>query len=196
MGAVLRSLPELPAARFERYVRGGLAPDDAKTLVGERALADYFDTALAAHPSEQGAKTLANWILTELLGALNAGGLSISQAGKDAPMPPDRLSRLVTLVETGTISGKIGKEIFEESYRTGEEPLAIVERRGVQQISDEAQLWTIVERIVANNPRQAQEFKNGKDGLFGFFVGQVMKETQGRANPVITTDLLHRALGR
>ena len=192
MGAVLRSLPELPAARFERYVRGGLAPDDARTLVGERALADYFDAAIAAHPSEQGAKTLANWILTELLGALNAGGLSIAHA----PMPPDRLSRLVALVENGTISGKIGKEVFEESYRTGEEPRAIVERRGVQQISDEAQLWAIVERIVANNPRQAQEFKNGKDGLFGFFVGQVMKETQGRANPVITTDLLHRALGR
>jgi aspartyl-tRNA(Asn)/glutamyl-tRNA(Gln) amidotransferase subunit B len=191
MGTVLRSLPELPVARFERYVRGGIAPDDAKTLVGERALADYFDIAVT-HAGEEIARPVANWILTELLGALNAGSLSITAS----PMPPDRLARLVALVEKGTISGKIGKEIFEESYRTGEEPLAIVERRGVQQISDEAFLWAIVERIVAANPKQAQDYRNGKDGIFGFFVGQVMKETQGRANPVVTTDLLHRALGR
>ncbi|MDX2093688.1 MAG: Asp-tRNA(Asn)/Glu-tRNA(Gln) amidotransferase subunit GatB [Kofleriaceae bacterium] len=191
MGAVLHALPELPAARFERYVTAGVAPDDAKTLVGERALADYFDGALS-QIGEKFARPIANWILTELLGALNAGHLTISQS----PMAPERLARHVELVENGTISGKNGKEIFEESYRTNEEPIAIVERRGVQQISDEAFLWAIVDKIVASNPKQAQEYRNGKDGIFGFFVGQVMKETQGRANPVITTDLLRRALGR
>ena len=201
MASVLRTLPELPAARFERYQQAhGISPDDARTLVSDRALADYFDAAVRAHPAQAGlaspgqpgGRTIANWMLTELLGALNKDGRDI----ETSPMPPERLSSLVVLVETGVISGKIGKEIFEESYRTGEEPAAIVERRGVQQISDEALLWSIVDRVVAANPRQAQEFAAGKDGLFGFFVGQVMKETQGRANPVMTTDLLHKRLGR
>jgi len=136
---------------------------------------------------------LANWLLTELLGALNAGGLAISES----PMPPSALSALVALVESGTISGKIGKDVFEESFRTGEAPAAIVERRGLQQISDPAALWEVVNRVVGANPKQAEAYTvGGKDGLFGFFVGQVMKETQGRANPVITSDLLHKRLGR
>ncbi len=193
MAAVLSSLPELPIARFERYQKQhGLSPDDARTLISERALADYFDAAVAAAASTTAGRTLANWILTELLGALNQTAGDVSSS----PMPPQRLSALVALVETGVISGKIGKEVFEESFRTGEEPGAIVERRGVQQISDEATLWAIVDRVVSQNPRQAQEFVAGKDGLFGFFVGQVMKQTQGRANPVLTTELLHKRLGR
>jgi aspartyl-tRNA(Asn)/glutamyl-tRNA(Gln) amidotransferase subunit B len=179
--------------RFERYLKQhGLSPDDARTIVGERALADYFDAAVKAHPGDRGGRAIANWMLSELLGALNAENKSISQS----PMPPERLSELIRLVEDGTISGKIGKEIFEASYKTGESPRALVERKGVQQISDEAQLWEIVERVVSANQKQADAYKSGKDGLFGFFVGQVMKETQGRANPVITSDLLHKRLGR
>jgi aspartyl-tRNA(Asn)/glutamyl-tRNA(Gln) amidotransferase subunit B len=170
MANILRALPELPAARFERYRKmQNLSADDARTLVGDRALADYYDLAIKAHPGDTG-RTIANWILTELLGALNAGGITVAQS----PMPPERLAALVVLVETGLISGKIGKEIFEESYRTGEEPAAIVQR----------------------HQKQAEEYASGKDGLFGFFVGQVMKETQGRANPVMATDLLHKRLGR
>jgi aspartyl-tRNA(Asn)/glutamyl-tRNA(Gln) amidotransferase subunit B len=131
-------------------------------------------------------------MLTELLGALNADGKDIG----DSPVPPATLSELIRMVEDGTISGKIGKEIFEETYRTSEPPKAIVERRGVQQISDEAALWEIVDKVVGANPKQAEAYAAGKDGLFGFFVGQVMKATQGRANPVITSDLLHKRLGR
>jgi len=107
------------------------------------------------------------------------------------------LAALVVLVENGTISGKIGKDVFEDSFRTGDAPAVIVERRGLQQISDTAVLWEIINRIVAANPKQAEAYTvGGKDGLFGFFVGQVMKETQGRANPVITSDLLRKRLGR
>ncbi|HSN26978.1 MAG TPA: Asp-tRNA(Asn)/Glu-tRNA(Gln) amidotransferase subunit GatB, partial [Kofleriaceae bacterium] len=183
MGAILRSLPELPAARFARYTREhGLSPDDARTIISDRALAEYFEAVVKAHPGDSSGRMLANWMLTELLGALNADGKDIG----DSPVAPATLSALVRMVEDGTISGKIGKEIFEESYRTGEEPLAIVERRGVQQISDEAALWEIVDRIVTQNAKQAEAYAAGKDGLFGFFVGQVMKATQGRANPVIT----------
>jgi len=111
-------------------------------------------------------------------------------------MPPARLSELVRLVEDGTISGKIGKEVFADVYQTGESPRAIVERKGLQQISDEPALWEIVDRVVTANPKQAEAYAAGKDGLFGFFVGQMMKATQGRANPVITSDLLHKRLGR
>jgi aspartyl-tRNA(Asn)/glutamyl-tRNA(Gln) amidotransferase subunit B len=193
MAGILRSLPELPAARFRRYTEGlGLSPDDARTLIGERALAEYFDLVCKVHPGESSGRMIANWMLTELLGALNADGKSIAES----PMLPATLSELIRLVEDGTISGKIGKEIFEESYKTGEAPRSIVERRGVQQISDEAALWEIVDRVVTANPKQATEYAKGKDGLFGFFVGQVMKQTQGRANPVMTSDLLHKRLGR
>jgi len=193
MAGILRTLPELPGARFERYQKEhGLSPDDARTLVSDRALADYFDAACTAHPGERSGRMIANWMLTELLGALNADGKDIAQS----PMPAAMLSALVVLVESGTISGKIGKEIFTESYASGEAPLAIVERRGVQQISDEAALWEVVDRVVKANPKQAEGYASGKDGLFGFFVGAVMKETQGRANPIITSDLLHKRLGR
>jgi aspartyl-tRNA(Asn)/glutamyl-tRNA(Gln) amidotransferase subunit B len=194
MGTILRQLTELPSVRFDRYQRvHGLAPLDARALVSDRALADFFDAAVAAHPSERSGRTLANWILTELLGALRASRLAIARS----PMSPETLSQLVVLIENGTISGKIGKEIFEESYRTGEAPAAIVERRGLQQISDPGALWEVINRVVAANPKQAEAYTvGGKDGLFGFFVGLVMKETQGRANPVITSDLLHKRLGR
>jgi aspartyl-tRNA(Asn)/glutamyl-tRNA(Gln) amidotransferase subunit B len=192
MASVLTGLPELPAVRFERYRREhGLAIDDARTLVNERALADYFDAAAAAG-SATAARATANWLLTELLGALHAAGLTIASS----PMAPAVLAEVVRLVEVGTISGKIGKEIFAESFKTGEAPTAIVERRGVQQISDEAALWEVVDRVVTDNPKQEQGYLGGKDTLFGFFVGQVMKATAGRANPVITNELLHKRLKR
>jgi aspartyl-tRNA(Asn)/glutamyl-tRNA(Gln) amidotransferase subunit B len=193
MGGVLHALPELPVARFERYQKEhGVSADDARTLVSERALADYFDAAVKAHPGDKSGRMIANWMLTELLGALNAEGKDITQS----PMTPQTLSALIVLVENGTISGKIGKEVFEDSYKTGDAPAAIVERRGVRQISDEAELAKIVDKVVAGNPKQLEGYLAGKDGLFGFFVGQVMKETQGRANPVITSDLLRKRLGR
>jgi aspartyl-tRNA(Asn)/glutamyl-tRNA(Gln) amidotransferase subunit B len=194
MGSILRTLPELPSVRFDRYQRAhGISPIDARTLVSERALADFFDATVAAHPGETSGRTIANWVLTELLGALRASGLPVARS----PMSPATLSALIVLVENGTISGKIGKEIFEESYRTGEAPAAILERSGASQISDVAVLWEIINRVVAANPKQAEAYTvGGKDGLFGFFVGAVMKETKGRANPVITSDLLHKRLGR
>ncbi len=193
MAQTLRSLPELPNVRFDRYQKLGISADDARTLVSERALANYFDAVLAAHPGDRSGRMLANWVLTELLGKLHDTGTPVAQS----PMPPAVLSALVVLIENGTISGRAGKDVFNESYDTGEAPAAIVERRGLQQISDPAVLWEIINRIVAANPKQAEAYTvGGKDGLFGFFVGQVMKETQGRANPVITSDLLHKRLGR
>ena len=189
MESILRGLPELPAKRFQRYLaQYNLAPDDARTLVSDRALAEYFDAVCAVHPGEASGRVIANWILTELLGALKGTPIA------ESPMVPATLSALIRLIEDGTISGKIGKDIFAESYKTGEDPASIVERRGLKQISDEAALWEIVERVVAANPKQAEDYAKGKEGLMGFFVGRVMKETQGRANPAMTTDLLKKRL--
>jgi aspartyl-tRNA(Asn)/glutamyl-tRNA(Gln) amidotransferase subunit B len=193
MANILKTLPELPVARFDRYQREHkLSADDARTLVSDRDLADYFDASVAAHPSTTGGKAIANWLLTELLGALNADGKDI----RETPMSPQTLSALVQLVDDGTISGKIGKEVFAESYQSGEAPRTIVERRGLQQISDQKVLWEVIDKVVKANAKQAEAYAAGKDGLFGFFVGQVMKETQGRANPVMTNELLRKRLGR
>jgi aspartyl-tRNA(Asn)/glutamyl-tRNA(Gln) amidotransferase subunit B len=193
MTGVLRAMPELPVARFERYVREhGLTADDARTLISDRALSDYFEAVLAAHSGQGSGRMIASWILTELLGKLNADGKHIAES----PLAPPLVSALVRLIEDGTISGKIGKEVFEESYRTGEAPLAIDDRRGVRQISDEAALAEIVERVVSANPKQVASYLAGKDAVFGFFVGQVMKEKQGWANPTLTSELLRKRLGR
>src|ERR1043165_1829469 len=155
MGQNLHSPPELPSVRYDPYQRVyGISPDDARTLVSERTLADYFDAVAAAHPGDRSGRMLANWVLTELLGALHASGTPVARS----PMPPTALSALVVLVENGTISGKIGKDVFEESYRTGEAPAAIIERRGLQQISDPTVLWEIINRIVAANPKQAEAY--------------------------------------
>ncbi len=195
MTSVLKSLPELPAMRFERYQTVlGVSPDDARTLVGERALAEYFEAAVAARkpgvaPATRG-RAVANWLLTELLGALNRDGKDIAAS----PLAPASLAELVDLIEDGTISGKIGKEVFETCYAGGESPAAQVEKRGLRQISDAGELMGVIAEILNKNAKQAADYRAGKETLFGFFVGQVMKATGGRANPQITTDLLQRAL--
>jgi aspartyl-tRNA(Asn)/glutamyl-tRNA(Gln) amidotransferase subunit B len=201
MGRVLSAMPALPAATFDRYVNEhGVAPDDARTLVNDLALAVYFEHALRGYPGPAPAagqattrgRTLANWILTELLGTLNADGKTIAAS----PVAPATLAALVAMIDTGTLSGKMAKDVLAETYRTGEDPAAIVARGGMQQLSDPAQLWGIVNRVVAANVRQAEAYAKGKDSMFGYFVGLVMKETEGRANPQVTTDLLHKRLGR
>jgi aspartyl-tRNA(Asn)/glutamyl-tRNA(Gln) amidotransferase subunit B len=192
MAGILRAMPELPAVRFERYRREhGLTADDARTLVSDRALSDYFEAVLQA-PGQRTARLAANWVLTELLGKLNADGKDIA----DSPMQPLLLAALLGLVEDNTISGKIGKEVFEECYRTGEPPLSIVDRRGVRQISDPQALGEVIDRVIEANPKQVASYQGGKDTLFGFFVGQVMKETQGRANPGLINEILRKRLGR
>ena len=112
------------------------------------------------------------------------------------PVPPGMLSGRVGRIEDGRVGGKYARDVFREGERTGDAPLAIVGRKGVRQISDEAVLWEIVDRVVGANQKQAASYQAGKDSLFGFFVGQVMKETQGRANPTLTAELLRRRLGR
>jgi aspartyl-tRNA(Asn)/glutamyl-tRNA(Gln) amidotransferase subunit B len=195
MTSVLTSLPELPGARFERYQSQlGVSPDDARTLISERALAEYFEAAVAARDPAAAlgvrGRAVANWLLTELLGALNTDDKPISES----PLSAKSLAELVDLIDDGTISGKIGKEVFEACFAAGSSPAAYVESKGLRQISNEAELLAVIDQVLTKNAKQAADYRAGKEGLFGYFVGQVMKATAGRANPQMTSDLLLRAL--
>jgi len=185
------ALPELPAHRRARFVELGLSAEDARALASERALAEYFDAAVDAHgDATAGAKPIANWIQGELLRQLNRDH---RDAG-DCPVAPAALAELVQLIASGTISGKIAKDVFATMYASGDMPTAIVAREGLTQISDEGAIEQIARTVIAANPAQAAQFRAGKDKVLGFFVGQIMRETKGKANPQLVNDLLRRLL--
>jgi aspartyl-tRNA(Asn)/glutamyl-tRNA(Gln) amidotransferase subunit B len=184
-----RSLPELPAERRRRFASEyGLPPYDAGVLTQERAVADYFE---AAARESGNAKAVSNWVMTEVLRKLKDDERGLAAC----PVGPAALAGLVRLVDADTISGKIAKDVFERMWATGEEPAAIVEREGLTQLSDESALEAVVAEVVAASPEQAASYRGGKAAALGWFVGQVMKKTGGRANPQRVNALLHRALG-
>jgi aspartyl-tRNA(Asn)/glutamyl-tRNA(Gln) amidotransferase subunit B len=179
-------LPELPDAKRARFVaQYGLSAYDAEVLVAERASADYFEAA--AHGREP--KLVANWVITELFGALNRTGREIVMA----PVTPERLGRLVDLIADGTISGRIAKDVFALMFETGDEPAAIVERQGLRQISDTGALERLVFEIIDANPDQVESYRRNPKAL-GWFVGQVMRATKGQANPQLVNEVLKRKL--
>jgi aspartyl-tRNA(Asn)/glutamyl-tRNA(Gln) amidotransferase subunit B len=171
-------LPELPMQKLDRLVSAyGLSVDDAPTFIGERALADLLDEAAASRPS--GAKAIANWILSE----------------RDArTVPAAHLAALVKLVDDAVISGKIAKDILRTMAETGDAPDAIVEREGLRQITDTGAIEAIARQIVEANPKQAAQYRGGKENLLGFFVGQLMKASGGKANPALASELLKKIL--
>jgi len=176
--AVRETLPELPAAKQQRFVdEYGLKADDASILTATRALADYFESAAGAGNSK--AQAVANWIISDLLGAMNKDGLRI----EDSRISAADLAGLVDRVSDDTISGKMAKEVFEAMWAGDGTADAIIELRGLRQITDSSAIEAIVDKVIADNPGQVAEYKAGKDKLIGFFVGQVMKDTQGKANP-------------
>jgi aspartyl-tRNA(Asn)/glutamyl-tRNA(Gln) amidotransferase subunit B len=181
-------LPELPAARKERLARGyDLPAKDAGLLAADRPLGDYFE-ALAALTGEP--RLAANWVLGEVSAYLNATGQEIDQF----PVGAAALAEMLGLVGDGTLSGKMAKEVFEAMTTTGKSASAIVAEKGLGQISDSEQLREIIVRIVAENPGPAEDFRLGKEKALGFFVGQVMKETRGQANPQMVNELLRKHL--
>jgi len=185
---IRRELPELPAARRERFVdRIGLPPRDADFLTLERPLADYFEAVASASGN---AKAAANWVTSELAGRLNAARLDITAS----PVPPAALAALIRLIDDGTISGKIAKTVFDEMFSGGGDPEAIISRQGLTQITDEASLRAIVDKVVAASPAQAEQYRQGKTATLGWFVGQVMRETGGKANPGVVNRLLKQRL--
>ncbi len=176
--AVRATLPELPAAKEKRFIdEYGLKPDDAGILTASRALSDYFEAVASATNAK--AQIAANWVIGDLSGALNKDNLDIEQSKIEA----GDLAGLLNRITDNTISGKIAKEVFE-AMRAGEGSADdIIEARGLKQITDSSAIEDVVDQIIAANPGQVAEYKAGKDKLIGFFVGQVMKETGGKANP-------------
>ena len=177
-------LPELPANRQQRFMTElGLPEYDAEVLTASRALADYFEAGVAAHGN---AKAVANWVMGEVTRGLNDNGLTIEQC----PVAPDQLAELLKLIDGGTISGKIAKTVFDEMWKSGKPPKAIVEEQGLVQVSDSGAIEAIIDQIMAANMGQVEEYRGGKEKVFGFFVGQVMKASKGKANPAVVNELL------
>jgi aspartyl-tRNA(Asn)/glutamyl-tRNA(Gln) amidotransferase subunit B len=185
---IRRSLPELPEARRARFMtQYGLPEYDARVLTDSRARADYFEAVARAAKDP---KQAGNWIKDELLGHLNKEGKEIEQS----PVSPERLAELLQLLEVGTISGKIAKAVFEEMYAAGKAPADIVREKGLTVIADAGALEAVVEKVIAQNAQAVAEFKAGKAGSKNYLVGQVMKATQGKADPKLVNDLLAKKL--
>ena len=176
--AVRAELPELPDAKQTRFVADyALKKDDAAQLTASRALADYYESTIAATAATP--QVLANWVLGDLSGALNKDGLDIGQSKVSA----ESLAGLVTRIHDNTISGKIAKQVFEAMWAGEGTADEIIEAQGLKQITDTSAIEAVVDKVIDANPGQVAEYKAGKDKLIGFFVGQVMKETKGQANP-------------
>lgn len=187
---IKKSLPELPDQKVERYIKEfGLTEYDATVLASDKELALFFEESLKDFAENP--KQTANWILNELLGKLNDRGIEINKS----PVKPAHIAQLVKLIQDGTISGKIGKEIFDEVFETGKDPVNIVEEKGLKQISDEGQIRQIVKSVLEKHPNEVQKYKEGNTKLLGFFVGQIMKETKGKANPTLVNKILQEELG-
>ncbi|NDG03849.1 MAG: Asp-tRNA(Asn)/Glu-tRNA(Gln) amidotransferase GatCAB subunit B [Alphaproteobacteria bacterium] len=182
-----RALPELTDAKKERLMQQyGLKAYDATTLVADQAAADFFEAVAKGRDG----KLAANWVTVELFGALNKLGREISHS----PISATQLSELVGLIEDNTISGRIAKDVFEVMLETGQNPAAIVQEKGWQQMTDMGAIDAAIDAILAQHADKVAEYKSGKDKLFGFFVGQVMKATGGKANPAALNDLLKKKL--
>lgn len=181
---VRATIPELPDARQARYASElGLPSYDAGVITSSKKLADFFEESLNY---TKDAKAVSNWIMGDLLGYLNANNLEID----DLQMTGQGLGEMIGLLEKGTISGKIAKTVFKSMLETGKLPQQIVEEQGLVQISDEGAIKAVVDQIVSNNPQSVEDFKAGKEKAIGFLVGQVMKETKGKANPALVNKLL------
>ncbi len=181
-------LPELPAEKRHRYQEElGLSAYDTNVLTDDRAVAEYFETAVA---NDADPKQVANWVTQDIAAYLNENKLKITEL----PLKPEGLAELVNLIDQGTISGKIAKEILPELLTDGGSPKALVESKGLTQISDPKELEEIIDKILADHPSEVEKYRGGKKKLQGFFVGQIMKQTSGRADPKLTNQLLGKKL--
>ena len=187
---VRRGLPELPEARLTRFMRDyGIPRYDAEVLTAERAMADYYDECVRLHGN---GKACSNWVMGELTRALNESGLPIA----DSPVTPAMLAGMLARIDDGTISGKIAKTVFDAMWQSGQEADAVIEAQGLRQVTDTGAIESIIDEIIAANMGQVEEYRAGKEKVFGFFVGQVMKAMAGKANPQVVNELLKKALSQ
>jgi aspartyl-tRNA(Asn)/glutamyl-tRNA(Gln) amidotransferase subunit B len=185
---IRRTLPELPDARMQRFVTEyGIPEYDASVLTTSKALADYYEACIKQYPKP---KVVSNWIMVELLRALNRDSIEV----EESRVTPEHLAELFKLVDDGTISSTMAKTVFDAMYETGKPASEVVTEKGLRQISDESALLAAVEQVLADNPKEVDEFRAGREKLLGFFMGQVMKATQGKANPQAVNKLLRERL--
>ena len=185
--AIAKSLPELPDERKQRYIeKFGLSPYDAGVIVAEQEYAEYYEALAAKHDP----KISANWMTGELFGRLNKIGASITES----PISADKLGGLIGLIEDNTISGKIAKDVLDLMFETGKDAAVIVDEKGMKQVTDTGAIEKVIDEVMTANPDKVAEYRSGKDKLFGFFVGQVMKQSSGKANPAAVNDLLKQKL--
>jgi len=181
---IRREIPELREAKHKRFVEQYQIPDyDAGVLVEEKSVADYFERccALGATP-----KTASNWIMTEILREIKEAEIEID----DLPVRPDHLAELITMIDDGTISGKIAKQVYKDMRESGKMPKAIVEEKGLVQVSDDSAILAFIDQVIAENPGPVEDFKAGKEKAVGFLMGQVMRLSKGKVNPQLARDLL------
>jgi aspartyl-tRNA(Asn)/glutamyl-tRNA(Gln) amidotransferase subunit B len=183
-------LPELPRQKKKRFMEDWkLLLWDAETLTNDRDLADYYEKVVSVVGPKKAQKA-ANWVLTVLLEQLNKHFVAVA----DSPVPPENLAKLIGLVEQGKLNNRLAKEVFVEMFERKIDPEKVIEQKGLGQISDEEKLKQIIAKVIQDNPQQVKDYKSGNEKIFGFLIGQVMKETQGRANPEIVNRLLKSEL--
>jgi len=184
---IKKTLPELPEQRIEKYKNLGLSQYDAEVLTTEREIADYFDEIII----EIDAKLASNWLTAELFGRLNKTNKTISES----PVSSENFKGLLKLIQTNEISGKIAKDVLDEMFETGKKADDIVAEKGLKQVTDTSEIEKIIDEVLKANPNEVAEYKSGKVKLFGFFVGQAMKASKGKANPNLLNELLKKKLG-
>ena len=186
--SVRDEIPELPDEKKERFVKElGLTPYDAIVICENKETADFFEKAATGHD----AKKVANWLMGDFFAMLNEKKIEL----KDSPVSAENLGRLVELVSSNVINGKTAKDVFALMVETGENPEKIVEEKGLKQVTDSSEIEKIVDEVIASSPANVAAYQGGKQGLFGWFVGQVMKASRGKANPVVVNELLKKKLG-
>ncbi|MDR0677351.1 MAG: Asp-tRNA(Asn)/Glu-tRNA(Gln) amidotransferase subunit GatB [Holosporaceae bacterium] len=189
---IRKTIPELPDAKAERFQRDyNLSHYDASLITSEIEIADFYEKALeSANLDNDSAKILSNWILSELFALFNKHGKSIT----DNHIPPEHMGELVKLIKTDVISGKIAKDILELMWDTGESPSTIIEEKGLKQITSAKEIEIFLREVLDNHSDKVADYKSGKDKLFGFFIGETMKKTQGKANPQVLNEILKKLL--
>jgi aspartyl-tRNA(Asn)/glutamyl-tRNA(Gln) amidotransferase subunit B len=185
---IRNSMPELPEVRRQRFAdQYGLSFSEASQLVADRALSDYYEQTAEASSNPRAA---ANWIRSELLRELETAGVSAA----DSPVAAKELGALIRLVDDGKISGKQAKDVLVEMFKSGKSAAAIVAEQGLVQVSDTGEIDSLIDEVIAANPEQLANYRAGKEALFGFFVGQVIKASKGKANPKIVNERLRAKL--
>ncbi|MBU4601523.1 Asp-tRNA(Asn)/Glu-tRNA(Gln) amidotransferase GatCAB subunit B, partial [bacterium] len=185
---IRRNLPELPEARRERFIKNYQIPEyDAEILTSSKALGDFYEKATSLYSNS---KVLSNWIMGELIRYLNENKVEI----EDSPISPEKLVGMLKLMDEGIISGKMAKDVFEKMFKTGNGASQIVKESGITQITDEGELFKVIDKVIKENPRSVEDFNEGKEKALHYLVGQVMRYTKGRAKPDFVFDMIKQRI--